>query len=292
MPLSNSRSQLTWMQLKSVETLFADDLRRVTANIHALKPQPAPTSLAALTVAVYDMQSELSRRAWVERLRSLSKFLLPVMAWIFIIAIFLLCFWIRPLVLLHLDRVASVSDFTLPAWLGGVKIRLRTLLLLSVFANSDRTLDAWISSIIGAARSRFEATDIALAHPFFCPTSVHTQCEPRFRGNGLDDLLQFGRVSVLLIMGEGGLGKTTLACQIARWGMSGAIGNTIALPAVIDFDLPQGQHFSRRFAVRRGLCLSVATTSTKNSFLCYYAGAALSPLWMDYPRCRKRRVAP
>jgi HEAT repeat protein len=130
--------------------------------------------------------------------------------------------WLRPLWLLHInDSLKAYLDFTLPAQLGGMKVLLRDVLLVRFFNYHPRVLDAWVARYISAARESFQERDTVKDRQVYVGVPVELD------GQGLPDLtvkhLQrpFGRKQrCLLIWGEGGVGKTRLACQVARWAMA------------------------------------------------------------------------
>lgn len=154
-------------------------------------------------------------------------------------------FWLRPLWLLKLDHIlAPLKSTELPsAFAGGFSITLQTLLYITFFEffhYRHRVLDAWVANYLKNANLRFEEDKTVNFHEIRVPITI------TLNGNSIPALASkdlqptFSRnLSYVLIMGEGGSGKTSLACQIARWGMLGqkkGLCDHIMLPVLIDHD--------------------------------------------------------
>lgn len=130
-----------------------------------------------------------------------------------------------PLWILRVNQLlAPYTDVTLPNWLGGIKVPLRYVLLVGFFHYHDRVLDAWIARHVDIVREEFERK------PTVRDRNVHVMMPvdldwrkkeriARLTAAHLQALFLRGR-AVLLIHGEGGSGKTSLACQIAKWAVS------------------------------------------------------------------------
>src|ERR1700752_2712395 len=112
-----------------------------------------------------------------------------------------------------------------------------------------RVLDAWVSAHLGIARRRFEDIETVrnrLVH-ITVPVILDADTIPRLDGKMLRPI--FDHRVCLLICGEGGSGKTSLACQIARWAMSDSpderLSNHLMLPILIeeelDFEVVEGK---------------------------------------------------
>jgi hypothetical protein len=96
---------------------------------------------------------------------------------------------------------------------------------LSPLKYHPRVLDAWVKQYISNVRREL------LQHPTFRRHDIHI-AQPVFRQNNpkpvafepaqFTDI--FKRKFRLLIYGEGGAGKTSLACQFAHWAMWGRVG--------------------------------------------------------------------
>jgi Caspase domain len=151
--------------------------------------------------------------------------------------------WImRPILILPINRGLRF-DFTLPGNLGGVSLPLRFLLLIGFLNYRPRVLDAWVAQHLPTARRNFEAKRTVQARSVHVPLPVELDREtvPDLKGRDLLEVFGPGGPGRLLIWGEGGIGKTSLACQIARWAMSDRQGERPAphrmLPVLLEREL-------------------------------------------------------
>ncbi len=135
----------------------------------------------------------------------------------------LLLLRLHPLALLVIMKNLKIGELpiTLP---GGVQINLsiHQLLLLDFFHYHYRVLDAWVNQYVTQARSGFEQEETVQQNQVFqadvqieiagekSATLMVNQLKQTFANN----------YSRLLIWGEAGCGKTSWACEIARWGMA------------------------------------------------------------------------
>jgi hypothetical protein len=118
------------------------------------------------------------------------------------------------------ERLSDSVEFSLPSWAGGIKLPLRYLLLVGFFHFRPRVLDAWTRTYLETAQRVFSAKITVQEREIFVPTTVE------FNGDMLAELepadLQpvFSQnQGLLFIVGEGGIGKTSLACILAKSGM-------------------------------------------------------------------------
>lgn len=152
----------------------------------------------------------------------------------------LLLFWLRPLWLLKLDDVLQPISLKVPVL--NVELSLRALLPLK---HHPRVLDAWVDSKLDVARRKFAALDIVDERKIFIPMPAsleHQQQNQLLLEPRPEDLRAvFGsKRFCLLIRGEGGTGKTSLAFQIARWGMEGReLAGHRMLPVLIAQELEE-----------------------------------------------------
>ena len=125
--------------------------------------------------------------------------------------IYLSVLWKRPIWLLYLP-----TKFNIP----GTKVSLAPSIVVWL-KYRPRVLDAWVYERIQKARSEFdlrltvEERLIHISLPILVNQDIHYHLEPK-------KLQSFCKQKLfrLLIVGEGGVGKTSLACQIAKWAMS------------------------------------------------------------------------
>lgn len=152
--------------------------------------------------------------------------------------------WLKPLWLLNLPT----QDLAIPgtSW----KIPLG---LLKIFKYRDRVLDTWVNQHWQFAESEF------LQLPNVAARQIHIALPVEQDGSLINELTaeqlakRFAKKSSLvLIVGEGGAGKTSLACQIAQWGLKQQLcPNHRLLPILIDTELSESLTLME--AIRRQL---------------------------------------
>jgi HEAT repeat protein len=167
-------------------------------------------------------------------------------------------FWLivllaRPIWLLKLNNALQpYTDFEIPSPLGGsIKIPLRFVLFVGWLHYHPRVLDAWVKRQIDVAREAFAHKNTVSDRKVYIPIPVVMD------GNAIAELCSEdlhttfwdGR-QCLLIWGEGGIGKTSLACHLAKWSMSDnkleRLSRHRMLPVLIeqelDFKLPEDKN--------------------------------------------------
>ncbi len=160
---------------------------------------------------------------------------------------------IRPLWLLKLNQLLKpYTDFEIPSPLGGsIKVPLRFVLFLAMFHYHPRVLDAWVAEQVDVAREAFAHKNTVSDRKVYIPIPVvldgNTVAE--LSSQDLQSTFWDGR-QCLLIWGEGGIGKTSLACNLAKWAMADDRTSRLCrhrmLPVLIeqelDFKLPADKH--------------------------------------------------
>ncbi|AFY52768.1 HEAT repeat-containing protein [Rivularia sp. PCC 7116] len=129
---------------------------------------------------------------------------------------------IRPLWLLKLNqKLQPLSNLQLPEALGGWTISIPGIIFLQPFTYHPRVLDAWVATNIKVARDNFSVkkTVSNRAEHISLPVVVDKKTIANFSGNDLKASFD-KKLTNILIHAEGGSGKTSLACQLAKWGMS------------------------------------------------------------------------
>lgn len=158
----------------------------------------------------------------------------------------------RPLLLLRLPS----SDLSIPytSW----KIPLGIVRFLKY---RNRVLDAWVNQHWKTAQKSF------LDLPAVSQRAIHIPL-PVYLDNKLIETLTgealrptFSKnTAVLLITEEGGAGKTSLACQIALWGLNQQLCKHRLLPVLVETELDDKQTL---FEVIRGQ-INALTESTRS----------------------------
>ena len=138
------------------------------------------------------------------------------------ISILLIIFWLRPLWILTINNAIKVyTDFQLPNWLGSIKIPTSYVLLIGFFNYYPRVLSAWVDNYIEPVRERFPTEPMVYRRQVYVsiPVAINQKIVANLTAEQLHSTFARKHWS-LLIWGEGGSGKTSLACQIAKWAMS------------------------------------------------------------------------
>ncbi|WP_199245211.1 HEAT repeat domain-containing protein [[Phormidium] sp. ETS-05] len=133
-----------------------------------------------------------------------------------------LLFWVRPLWLLKVNDSLKTFDFVLGGgslW-GGVPVSLRALLFVRFFCYQPRVLDAWVAAHIRTVRREFDKIETVKQRATYVPVAVEVEEErlTELSREKVAAIFQQQHIC-LLIWGEGGSGKTSIACQLAQWGM-------------------------------------------------------------------------
>jgi HEAT repeat protein len=116
----------------------------------------------------------------------------------------------------------------LTAFLGPAKIPLRYASLIGFFRYNSKVLDAWVGENGAAALDNLKRRSTVRARETFVPLPV--QLDDGDSSGGYKHLSHLTPEALhsncrshrwcIRIIGEGGLGKTTLACQLASWAVS------------------------------------------------------------------------
>ena len=103
-----------------------------------------------------------------------------------------------------------------------------------------QVLDAWVRAHRGRIEQRFSAiaTVEQRRHHLALPVTVGQKLEPQLTPERLRE--QEGLTGLVLISGEGGVGKTSLAVRIADWALEGRLTDVPVVPVLVEADL-QGE---------------------------------------------------
>ncbi|MBI2471815.1 MAG: HEAT repeat domain-containing protein [Planctomycetes bacterium] len=152
---------------------------------------------------------------------------------------------IRPLWLLRINDVLkplSPFIFTLPGW-GRIRIPLQYVFLVGFFHYHKRVLDAWVSKYANLANETFQKKDSVRDRQVHIamPVLINGGTIGNLTAEHLRPLFNMKRWC-LLIWGEGGSGKTSLAYQLAKSAMADdesvrLCKKHLMLPVLIEEDL-------------------------------------------------------
>ncbi|ACC85059.1 SUMF1/EgtB/PvdO family nonheme iron enzyme [Nostoc punctiforme] len=170
------------------------------------------------------------------------------------VAAYLSIFSIRPLWLLSLNKVLP-QTWKIP--IINQEIAVKWLLFLNY---KPRVLDTWVEKYIEPVKTEFLLKDIVKRDSgSHIPQPVEFKDKIKYpqlknNDNSTEEALEHKELQkelkaemqreqqfCVLIEGEGGAGKTSLACQIANWGIEGKLANHRILPVLIDRDLQDNE---------------------------------------------------
>jgi HEAT repeat protein len=174
----------------------------------------------------------------------------PAPFWLIAYIVSMLIVWTvllrwRPLWVLWLNDAMKPYDLKLPDALGGFKVSLRTLLLVEFFHHHRLVLDKWVAVHLDQVKESFLGRETVLERSIHVQAPVDltigTSTKPGIflTSRHLRNTFS-GRRGCLLIWGEGGAGKTSLACKVARWAMGEEgehLTEHLMLPVLIEQEL-------------------------------------------------------
>ncbi len=183
-----------------------------------------------------------------------------VAVYLFLALLWLALLWRYPLALWRINEILKdIPKVKMPWWLGAMEISVANLLLVGFLHYHPRALDAWVSKRTGSARDRFGMIETVKQREVHVevPVELDLKVIPWLRPEDLKAPLA-NTSARLLIWGEGGAGKTSLACQIAHWCISDDTATRpcshYMLPVMIEqnLDLEVGQGSAVLTEVIRG----------------------------------------
>ncbi|MBW4682715.1 MAG: HEAT repeat domain-containing protein [Microcoleus vaginatus WJT46-NPBG5] len=169
---------------------------------------------------------------------------------LFFPSLWLTIFWLRPRWLLRINDALKPYEFKLPETLGGAPIRIRDLTFFSLFVYHPRVLDAWVAKHLETFREEFSKLETVKRRATYVPVAVELD-DKKISLEPTELQATFNKKRIcLLIYGEGGIGKTSIACQMALWAMESDETKRLCkhqqLPILIEEELstqiPQGKH--------------------------------------------------
>ncbi len=208
---------------------FNEEVRAtVRRSLNALKTEKDARPLERIT--------EWSKKNWILTAILLYGTVTPIF-WLMILG------W-KPLWILRMnDTLQPYTDFEMPLPTGNsLKIPLRFVLFLGWFHHHPRVLDAWVDQQVGIARHAFIQKSTVRDRQVHIPIPAVLQGKTiaELASSNLQSTFGDGR-QCLLIWGEGGSGKTSLAINLAKWAMSSRKTQRLAkhrmLPVLIEQEL-------------------------------------------------------
>ncbi len=156
----------------------------------------------------------------------------------------LLLFWLSPLLLLKV--VSSLSQigekFKIP--LVNISIPLKTALVFPLFHYRPRLLDAWVRRHLDISKDNFAKKQTVAQRNVYVamPALIDEQMRESLSSASFQPIFDKKKVT-MLIAGEGGAGKTSLACQMATWAVTDEPEQRLCkthrmLPVLLEGNLP------------------------------------------------------
>ncbi len=120
---------------------------------------------------------------------------------------------LKPLAVLRLSEKLATLDWKVPKL--EITLPIRNILGVGLYRNHPRVLDAWVTEHSNEARRNFTANRTYTQRQVYFPLPVWLNGKqiPELTPKVLQNECARNRWC-MLIRGEGGVGKTTLACQL------------------------------------------------------------------------------
>lgn len=180
---------------------------------------------------------------WFSLRNMLSAYLPLTSITIFILIIFLSwlsIFYLKPLLLLKPYEIFPVNETQPTAAFGKLTVPIHYLLAPLVFR--PRVLDAWVKEHLEKARESFSKRLTVKERQVYVPVGlfIDERLVSHLSPNDLWETFSRNQ-SRLLILGVGGMGKTSLACQLANWAMREKAGERLCpehlmIPVLLEHD--------------------------------------------------------
>ncbi|NEP40596.1 MAG: NACHT domain-containing protein, partial [Okeania sp. SIO2H7] len=155
-----------------------------------------------------------------------------------LMSLYLLVLWVRPLWLLKLPAELKIPETPKTPEL---KLPVGILLFLKY---RPWVLDAWVEKHLETFQKKFLENETVSERKDYVslPVELNTQEIDELTAETLSEPFKKEKRVRLLIWGEGGSGKTTIACQIAKWAMkkqhqSKALAKHLMLPVLIEKEI-------------------------------------------------------
>ncbi len=179
------------------------------------KPQPTPSPVAQPSLPVTPPPAQPPDAKKTDKQKQPNWLLIATVAVGAVVYLGVLRF--RPLWLLRLPSELKIPRIP-PMILAEIPIPISVLLFLKY---RPRVLEAWVAERIDSARKEFQIKKTVEERKIHIPMPVELNGKV-LKELTVNDLQKTfaGEEIRLLICGEGGAGKTSLACQIAQWAMA------------------------------------------------------------------------
>jgi PQQ-dependent dehydrogenase (methanol/ethanol family) len=151
-------------------------------------------------------------------------------------------YWLYPLGLLRIHAVVARFEVKIPHI--ETRLSLSYVLLLYPFQRSDRALDAWVAEHMKSVRGIFANLEtvrqraVHLELPFTAEGAGLAQTIEVTSNSQLVNRIFSKQIVIVLITAEGGSGKTSLACHLAKASMSIDAGERLtahcAIPVLLE----------------------------------------------------------
>lgn len=220
--------------LKTTRTMIAEGKLTIPDSTKAVAE--LDSSINTLNFALDSHASTMLRDIW--KWCQENQLALSPIVWIaFFLLLWSVLLHTKPLLILKvsnsLEKIADISLQSMP---------IKHFFLVSFFHHNPKVLDAWVASQIDTVRKEFESKNTVQERNVYIPMPVilNGKSVGNLTPEHLKPIFSQNR-AFLLIHGEGGIGKTTLGCQVARWAMSALPSERLlehpVLPVLLEHDL-------------------------------------------------------
>ena len=182
-------------------------------------------------------------QAWYAEISSYPRAVAIITTYLVLVLVCFALLWKFPLSLSRINGISFLSKKAkLPDWAGGGEASLAHIIVVGFFRYHPRVLDAWVSQYIPTVRDQFSQIPTVAQRQVHVevPVELERKVVPALKAEHLSEVFSRKR-TCLLIQGEGGSGKTSLACQVAQWAMADAAAIRPSkhrmLPVMIEQDL-------------------------------------------------------
>jgi HEAT repeat protein len=213
-------------------------LRQANLALKSWKPPVASASWASESIESARLEIEQAiwqldppvLLAWLYKHRTYGVVAVSYLLWILLIKFFVIKFWPNRLIGWNekLDRLkidTSILPSVIAPLLAPFKIPFPYLLGIGFFRYDPKVLDAWVEDHCQVAKENFLRQSTVKAHETYIGLPVtlddgQRSTLPHLSPHNLHKTCSQARWCIRII-GEAGSGKTTLACQMALWALSG-----------------------------------------------------------------------